>query len=97
MTNKSVCPWTLLYEVAEELYNKRQYQETDPWPLLRAAQELLKQNLLYNNHGLMNSVDTALGEHETDHAVKCEFCKGSGKVPYKKPWSPRSVLGNENE
>lgn len=62
--NETACPWTLLYEVAEELYNKRQFQQTDPWPLLRAAQDILTANLLYNKHGLMIRVDAALDEHD---------------------------------
>ncbi len=49
---------------------------------------------------LLHERDTArkyLAQSSMDGIVKCEFCKGSGSVPYKKPWSPRDVLGNENE
>ena len=62
--NETACPWKLLYYVAEELYNKRRYQQADAWKLLDMAHDILTANLLYNDHGLMNKVGDALVEHD---------------------------------
>lgn len=75
----------------------------DPWELLREVRnEWLRYHDLYTDgvaldEKLLSRVDAALAVSNVDGIVKCEFCKGSGKAPYKKPWSPRDVLGNENE
>lgn len=46
---------------------------------------------------LRQRIDAALAATETPegHAV-CEFCKGRGTVPAKKPWSPSDVLGGDD-
>ena len=70
----------------------------DPWQLLREAREaLLAQHDPQDNIEMADRIDAALATYNSDGIVKCEFCKGSGNVPYKKPWSPRDVLGDENE
>ena len=66
----------------------------DPWELLLKAREfILRFGKTEEDHNLRWSIDAALAAHNSDGIVKCEFCKGSGNVPYKKPWSPRDVLG----
>jgi hypothetical protein len=63
-TQNNTDPWELLKEVVEELSNKRQFEGNTPWPILRAAQNVLTVNLLYNNHGLMNRIDAALADND---------------------------------
>lgn len=38
-------------------------------------------------------IDAAIQEL-TASTDTCEFCKGRGAVPSKKPWSPKSILGD---